>query len=132
MPSQVTVLAFVFYALGLLLFAWRLVRNIRNDARVRRLLDIAEYKAQCFEDCDKLAAANERIHEFSNSLLRGFPVVKFRHPEPVPANADHWYYRIRMENLDHLFTEEAVREARRRAELLIPPPPKLTLRKPPT
>lgn len=119
-------LAFILYTIGLLTAVWCYVRNLRREAELRRRLELAEYKANCYLDCPRLNQAYERIHEISNSALRGAPVVRFAHPAPVPPAADHWYYRVRLDAYDHLFTEEAVREARQRARLLIPvkaPPP---------
>lgn len=122
--------ALLLYALGITTFLWFWVRNIRRDAEIRKRLEIAEFKARCFEDCEHLDKAYERIHAISDSCLRGSPVVKFAHPAPVPPAADHWYYRVRMDAHDHLFTEEAVREARQRALLLIPSKPDLPNQKP--
>lgn len=109
------ILAFLLYALGLATFAWFYVLKARRDAALQRHLEIAEYKTHCFEDCP-----HKRLHDITNSAILGSPMVRFAHPSPVPSSADHWYFRVRIEGLDHLFTEEAVRSARRRAELLIP------------
>lgn len=117
---MLTTLAFILYTVGLLTAVWCYVRNLKREAEMRRRLELAEYKANCYRDCPRLDQAYERIHDISNSALRGAPVVKFTHPSPVPPTADHWYYRVRMDACDHLFTEEAVREARQRARLLIP------------
>lgn len=126
-------LALVLYTAGLALFAWFYILKARRDAAIQRRLEIAEFKARCFEDCEHLDRAYDRIHAISDSCLRGGPVVRFAHPAPIPPTADHWYYRVRMDALDHLFTEEAVREARQRAMLLIPQArPKPDLPEPPT
>lgn len=113
-------LAFTLYTLGILTAVWCYVRNLKREAELRHRLELAEYRANCYLDCPRLDQAYERIHDISNSALRGAPVVRFAHPAPVPPAADHWYYRVRMDANDHLFTEEAVREARQRARLLIP------------
>jgi hypothetical protein len=113
-------LAFTLYTIGILTAVWCYVRNIRREAEMRRRLEMAEYKVCCHLDCPRLNQANERLHAISDSALRGAPVVRFTHPPPVPPTVDPWYYRVRMEAHDHLFTEEAVREARQRALLLIP------------
>lgn len=118
---QAQTLATVLYTVGVAVFAITWVRNIRRDAETRRRLEIAEFKAKCFEDCQHLDKAYERVHEMADSVLRGCPVVKFKHPPPIPSSADHWYFRVRIEGKDHLFTEEAVRDARNRASLLIHP-----------
>jgi len=90
--------------LGLLLtfvlICWRLDHSSRNDC------------------AQKLSLANERVHEIANSCLRGHPLIKWKHPSPTPAS-DHWYWRVRFEGLEYLFTEEAMKQARQRAELLI-------------
>lgn len=113
-------LAFTLYTLGILTAVWCYVRNVKREAEMRKRLELAEYKAKCYLDCPRLDQAYERIHAISDSCLRGGPVVRFAHPAPIPPTADHWYYRVRMDALDHLFTEEAVREARQRATLLLP------------
>lgn len=116
-------LAFTLYTLGILTAVWCYVRNVKREAEMRKRLELAEYKAKCYLDCPRLDQAYERIHDISNSAWRGAPVVRFAHPAPVPPAADHWYYRVRLDDHDHLFTEEAVREARQRAGLLIPAKP---------
>ena len=73
-------------------------------------------RADCMKRCTHLNAAYERLHAVSNSNLRGHPLVKWRHPQPVPSS-DTWYWRARFEGLEYLFTEEALRTARTRGAL---------------
>ena len=66
-----------------------------------------------------LVQSNERIHAISNSALAGHPLVKWRHPNPMPAS-DAWYWRARFAGRNALFTEEAVRTAFLRGDLHFP------------
>jgi hypothetical protein len=64
------------------------------------------------------ASLLDHSHGITTSALRGNPLVKCAHPSPQPAS-DHWYWRARFEGLEYLFTEESLRTARNRAELLL-------------
>jgi hypothetical protein len=68
----------------------------------------------------QLAASDEIRHSVANSALRGCPAVKWHRPYPVPAGADAWYWRAMFAGEPHLFTDEALREARQRAVHLLP------------
>lgn len=63
--------------------------------------------------------ANERLHAVANSAMRGHPSVKWRHPSPTPAS-DAWYWLSFESGAPLLHTDEARREALRRAALLYP------------
>lgn len=69
---------------------------------------------------EQLATSDEIRHSVANSALRGCPAVKWHRPYPVPAGADAWYWRAMFAGEPHLFTDEALREARQRAVLLLP------------
>lgn len=84
-----------------------------------KLAQEREERVHCSEHCSALNRAYERLHSVSNSALRGHPLVKWRHPQPVPA-ADRWYWRARFEGVEHLFTDEQITAARQRADLHFP------------
>lgn len=101
----ITVLACLVVYLGLVLLCG--VRRLRQE-RIRR--ERAEADAR---------RANERIHQISNSAMKGHPLVKWRHPQPNPAG-DTWYWRARFEGRNALFTDQAVQAAYQLGNLHFP------------
>ena len=79
------------------------------------VLSLLLYFARC--DVARERAAREKLHGVADSAMRGHPLVKWSHPNPLPSS-DKWYYRARFAGVEHLFTEEAIRTARHRAESL--------------
>lgn len=67
----------------------------------------------------QINAAYERLHEVSNSAMRGAPAVKWTRSYPVPPGADSWYWRLRVAGGDILLTDEQFKTARERAQHLI-------------
>ena len=71
------------------------------------------------EASGKIATAYERLHEVSNSAMRGAPAVKWTRSYPVPTGADPWYWRVRVAGENLLLTDEQFKIARDRASHLI-------------
>ena len=81
---------------------------------------IRHLRRECARAHERAEQAVECLHAVSDSALRGHPMVQWRHPAPQPAS-DLWYWRARFDGTEYLFTEEAVRTARQRADHLLPP-----------
>lgn len=108
-----------FLLLILVIAALGLIAQRGHTAAKIAESDFAGVRAQLWKARRGEQAAIERLHAVSDSALRGHPMVQWRHPAPQPAS-DLWYWRARFDGTEYLFTEEAVRTARQRAELLLP------------
>jgi len=114
--------AFLLVA-AVLAFLW-LDKLVDLAAAERRIVNLQEHVA-VLEDTvaalrSQLSASDEIRHSVANSALRGCPAVKWHRAEPVPPGADAWYWRAMFAGEPHLFTDEALREARQRAAHLLP------------
>lgn len=112
MTAAIIILAIALCVAGRYLFdtACNLAVAERNlDARQRVIDDLRS----------RLSAATEDRHAVANSAMRGCPAVKWARPQPIPEGSDAWYWRAMFAGEPHLFTDEAIREARQRASHLL-------------
>lgn len=78
-------------------------------------------RAAVAREATRADVAIERLHSVSDSVLRGFPAVKWHRDiaAGLPAGADMWYWRIRIAGEDLLLTDEQYEVAKRRADFLL-------------
>lgn len=73
----------------------------------------------------KINAAYERLHEVSNSALRGAPAVRWTH-RVLATGRVHHYWRLCHDGRDALISEIAMTNAKRLADLILPDEPEVT------
>lgn len=82
-----------------------------DDVRALRRATARLLKAEADRD-----TAVRQLHAITASAALGCPVVRFR-PDEIGAPT---YWRVRISSREHLFSEEEVACAKRRAALLLP------------
>lgn len=107
----------IILAIALCGACWFYVEALADLAVALRNLDAR--KAVIDQLREQLSAATEDRHAVANSAMRGCPAVKWARPQPIPEGADAWYWRAMFAGEPHLFTDEAILEARQRASHLL-------------